>query len=187
MLAPVTTRTPDRKRRLVLVGMMGAGKTAVGRAVAAHLGWPFLDNDELVAELAGRPADEVAATRGVGELHRLERLALERVLAHPGPLVASAAGSVVDNTALVSRLHAAATVAWLRARPETLLERVGDGAGRRDDARSATWTRATLARREASFATAADLVIDTDGREVDDIAADLVATVLPEGPGGHPR
>lgn len=181
------TERDARRQRLVLVGMMGSGKSTAGRAAAERLGWPFLDNDTLVEELAGRPAAEVAATRGVAELHRLERAAVKRVLAHPGPVVASAAGSVVDDAALIARLRAGATVAWLRARPETLLARVGDGAGRRDDARSATWTRATLARREASFAAAADLVVDTDGRAVDDVAADLVAAVLPEGPGSDPR
>jgi hypothetical protein len=59
----------------------------------------------------------------------------------------------------------------------TLRARVGAGASRRADARSATWTRATLARREPAFAAVADLVLDIDERSVDECAAALI-TVL---------
>ncbi len=172
------SRTYDVPIRVVLiVGMMGAGKSSVGRATARLLGWPYLDNDDQVRGLAGLAPPDVASTLGVEELHRLERAALDAVLAHPGPLVASAAGSVVDDGAWREQHGHDVLVVWLRARPETLLARVGAGASRRADARSATWTEATLARREPAFAAVADLVLDIDERSVDECAAALV-TVL---------
>jgi shikimate kinase len=163
--------------------MMGAGKSTMGRATARLLGWPYLDNDDQVRGLAGVAPAEVASTLGIEELHRLERAALGAVLAHPGPLVASAAGSVVDDGAWREPHGRGALVVWLRARPETLLARVGAGASRRADARSATWTTSTLARREPAFAALADLVIDVDERSVDECAAELVALIVGRGRG----
>lgn len=170
-------------RMILLVGMMGVGKSSVGRATARLLSWPYVDNDNQVRELSGSAAPEVASTLGIEQLHRLERAALDAVLEHPGPLVASAAGSVVDDNAWRGGRGQDVLVVWLRARPETLLARVGAGASRRADARSATWTEATLARREPAFAAVADLVLDVDERSVDECAAALVAVVAGQRPG----
>jgi shikimate kinase len=157
--------------------MMGVGKSSVGRATARLLSWPYLDNDDQVRELSGSAPPDVASRLGIDELHRFERAALDAVLAHPGPLVASAAGSVVDDVTWREQHRQAVLVVWLRARPETLLARVGAGASRRTDARSATWTETTLARREPAFAAVADLVLDVDERSVDECAAALVAKI----------
>lgn len=174
------------RSRLVLVGMMGAGKSTVGRALAARLGWPYLDNDDLVRELAGTDAPEVAAARGVDELHRLELAALDAALGRPGPLVACAAGFAVTDPRAARLLRERATVAWLRARPETLRARIADGAGRRDEARSDAWLAHTAAEREPAFAAAADIVLDVDDRSVEDLVDELVAWLagpLPGPPG----
>jgi shikimate kinase len=155
--------------------MMGAGKSTIGRAAAARLGWPYVDNDDLVRELSGTEAPGIAAARGVNELHRLEIAALEEALRRPGPLVAGAAGYAVTDPDAARLLRERATVCWLRARPATLLHRIGDGTGRRDDARSQAWLAATAAEREEAFAAVADFVLDVDDRSVDDLAADLAA------------
>jgi len=179
----VSRPAPVPIRVVLLVGMMGAGKTSVGRATARLLGWPYLDNDDQIRRLAGVAPPEVASRLGVEELHRLERAALEAALEHPGPLVASAAGSVVDDVAWRQRHGPEVLVVWLRARPETLLARVGAGASRRAEARSATWTTSTLARREPALAALADLVIDVDDRSVDRCAAVLVSMIDGRGRG----
>ncbi|HEX5010252.1 MAG TPA: shikimate kinase, partial [Planctomycetota bacterium] len=62
--------------RIVLIGMRGAGKTTVGRELAARLSRPFVDVDDLIAELAGRPADEVLARDGEPAFRALEERAL---------------------------------------------------------------------------------------------------------------
>jgi shikimate kinase len=97
--------------------------------------------------------------------------------------VASAAGSVVDDRAWREQHVRGVLVVWLRARPETLLARVGAGAIRRADATSATWTTSTLARREPAFAALADLAIDVDECSVDECAAALVAMIVGQGRG----
>jgi shikimate kinase len=163
--------------RLILVGMMGAGKTAVGKAVADRLGWPYLDNDNLVGEAAGVDAPELAASRGVEELHRVEVAVAEAVLGRPGPLVAGVAGYCVTDPRVVRLLRERARVAWLRARPATLRARIGGGAGRRDDARSLAWIEVTVADREAAFAAVADLVVDVDDRDVAGVAGEIAAWI----------
>jgi shikimate kinase len=159
--------------------MMGSGKSSVGRVVAARIGWPYLDNDDLVREIAGRAAPEIEASRGTDELHRLEIAALEAVLCRPGPLVAGVAAFVVDDPASRDLLRERATVAWLRARPETLHARIGGGEGRRGDATSLAWLAEVDARRAWAFADVADIVVDVDDLTVQEAAGRVLAEGFP--------
>jgi shikimate kinase len=167
--------------------MMGAGKTTVGREVAARLGWPYVDNDELVGLMAGMDSPTLAATRGVDALHEVELRVLDDILARPGPLVAGAPAFVVDDARSVERLHSCAVVVWLRARPETLLERIGDGAGRRDDATSAAWLAEVATRRAPAYANLADVIVDVDDRRVEEIADEITSQIAARGPKEEPR
>lgn len=84
---------PAHLSRLVLTGFMGAGKSTVGRALAAHLGWSFLDLDDLVEGLAGIPIPEIFHTLGESRLRRLESLALARALRQPHTVLALGGGA----------------------------------------------------------------------------------------------
>ena len=153
--------------------MMGSGKTTVGRALAARLGWPFLDNDALVRALTGREPAEIDATDGADALHDAEAAALRAALDRPGPTVIAVAGSIVDRDdagSLVGPAHAV----WLRARPETLRARIGSGRGRRADATDLGWLAAYAAAREPAYRAVADHVVDTDGASVDEIVRRIV-------------
>ena len=164
--------------RVLLVGMMGAGKTTVGRAIAAQTGWPYLDNDELVERATGRPTPEVLAGADEPTLRRVEAAALDAALSAALPVVASvAAGAVLDPEAR-RRMRAHAFVVYLRASLATLTARVDGGAGRpwfSDD------PAATLERlyegRESLYLEVADLVLDVDGVLPSDLAARIVASV----------
>src|SRR3954454_3877952 len=74
---PVT----ERPARIVLVGMMGSGKTSVGRAVAARLGWPLLDNDAQILAATGRPSPTIFREGGEDALHEAERQAFRDAVA----------------------------------------------------------------------------------------------------------
>src|SRR5262249_43933319 len=129
---------PSLGRHLVLVGMMGSGKTTVGRMVAERLGRRYLDNDDLVRSIAGEEPAAIWPNQGEAALHEFEAAALDRALATPADTVASAAAAVVVEPASRAALESASVV-WLRARPSTLRARIGTGDGRRDEATDADW------------------------------------------------
>jgi shikimate kinase len=116
--------------RLLLIGMMGVGKTTVGMLLAERLGWGYLDSDVQVAQATGRNVADIFSEDGEGAIRVQETRALMKAVSNPAPLVISVAGGAVlseENRALLSR---SGVVVWLRARPETSAERIGDGHGR---------------------------------------------------------
>src|SRR5437868_9085836 len=122
--------SPPSGDKVVLVGMMGSGKTTVGRRLAQRLGWRYLDSDEQVEKDTGRTVPEIMASDGEQAFRAEESRALADAVDAPGPLVLSAAGGTVLDPKNRELLRRAGTVVWLRARPDTLVARVGDGAGR---------------------------------------------------------
>jgi 3-dehydroquinate synthase len=182
------------RRTIWLVGMMGAGKSAVGRALARRLGRPFYDADAEVEARSGLRVAELFAREGEAGFRRREREAIEALAGRPA--VVALGGGAVSQPGARERLAASGRLVWLRARPETLLERVGEAAerpllaGLGAEARLAR-LRELLAAREPHYA-AADLALETDGREVEALAEELAARLSPEreraaGPGRRQR
>lgn len=163
--------------RILLVGLMGSGKSTVGRRLSARIGWPYLDNDQLVAEVSGRPAPALIADEGEDELHAIEVQAFELALTKPTPAIMGLAGWLVTDEALRARIRDAGTVVWLRAGPATLLRRTGAGRGRRPEAVSEDWITRTAAERAPMFEDVADLVIDVDRLEPNQVVQRILAAV----------
>lgn len=174
--------------RLVLVGMMGAGKTTVGRRLAERLGWEYLDSDEQVAEVTGRTVPEIFAADGEDAFRTVEARVLAAALGGPRPVVVSAAGGVVLSEANRSLLAASGTVVWLRCDPAVLAERVGAGEGRPllDDDPPAVLARLATERRDL-YAQLAAATVDVDdltpAEVVDRILADPAVVEAGIGPG----
>jgi shikimate kinase len=162
-------------RTIVLVGMMGAGKSTVGRALSARTGWRYVDNDELVRRISGRGATEIRAADGEDALHAIEEQAFEASLALEPPVVIGAAAAVVLDPADRARLRSGPYVVWLRARPETLLAHIGSGAGRRTEATDPAWIAARATERAPLYAQVASQVVDVDDRSPDEIAESILA------------
>jgi shikimate kinase len=162
-------------RHLVLVGLMGAGKTTVGRQCARLLERDFVDTDDVVEATAGMTVAEIFTTEGEARFRALERDAVRDVCASPAPLVIACGGGAVLDADSRRRLHDAGTVVWLQAPPEVLHRRVGDG-GSRPLLREGQLT--TLERladlRAPAYEAAADIVVDTTDRSVDDVAGAVV-------------
>jgi shikimate kinase len=162
-----------RPAAVILVGMMGSGKSTVGRALSHRTGWRYVDNDDLVRSFSGRGATEIRAADGEDALHDVEKLAFEASLALEPPVIIGAAASVVLDPFARVRLRSRPHVVWLRARPETLLAHVGDGTGRRAEATDPAWIAARATERAPLYAEVASQVIDVDDRSPDEVA-DLI-------------
>ena len=167
--------------RVVLLGMMGSGKSSVGRALAERTGWPFVDNDALVERASGRTARQLLAEAGEDAMREAEASALRTGLGLAPPvIVATAAGTVLDPEAR-ELIDAAGFVIWLRAPAETLAARaVGSEHRPWLDGDAAGWFRTTLAERSSLYAAVADLEVDT-GVTSPGAAADAILAGLPAG------
>lgn len=160
---------------IFLVGMMGAGKTTIGRALAQKLRRPFVDTDRVLVERTGVPIATIFEIEGESGFRRRESAVLAEVAAEPGRVVATGGGIVLDpGNREVMRAHG--TVVYLRARLESLWERL-----RQDTTRPLLATadpRQKLAQlleqRDPLYREAAHLVVDTGPQS----AANLVNRVV---------
>ena len=110
-------------RPLVLVGMMGAGKTTVGRRLASRLNRHFLDSDEEIEKAAQMTVPEIFEQRGEPEFRAGETRVIARVLKEGGVVLATGGGAFV-NTETRALLKAEAVSVWLKAEADILFERV---------------------------------------------------------------
>ena len=110
-------------RTVALVGLMGAGKSTVGRRLASKLGRPFVDSDDEIEKAAGLSVADIFALHGEEEFRRVERKVLQRLLDGPPQILATGGGAYLDTeTRELMRRHA--ITIWLNADLETLWKRV---------------------------------------------------------------
>ena len=144
---------------IVLVGFMGAGKTTVGRLLAARLGVPFLDSDEVLEARAGRSIAAVFATDGEAAFRRLERQTIASLLDGPEAVLAVGGGALQDGS--TRQVLSAHTVVYLAASLEVLRARVGDDPSRPMLARAGV--DELYARRLPLYEQVADVVVESAG------------------------
>jgi shikimate kinase len=152
----------SQPERIVLIGMMGAGKSTIGASLSKLTGWPYIDNDQVVAQMAGMPTRDLLQQRGVEAMRTAESAAAIQVLTMPPPLIAGAAAGIVLDPAVSAQVHDGAFVVFLRARIETLAKRV-EGTYRPwlgDDPEATL--RKLYVGREPLYEQMADLVLDVD-------------------------
>jgi len=163
-------------QHLVLVGLMGAGKTTVGRECASRLGRSFVDLDELIVTRAAMPFEDLWREGGEDRFRELEREVVVDVCASPQPLVIACGGGTVVNADNRRRLREAGTVVWLRAPTAVLVARVGDDPGRPLLAGDPAGALARLSvSRADAYRAAADVAVDTDERDVGEVADAVLA------------
>jgi len=156
--------------KVVLLGLMGAGKTAVGEELARRLGFTFSDSDRTILAGTGKTAREIQEEADVAPLHALEARHLLDALSSPGPAVIGAAASVVENERCRSALRAASVCCiWLRATPVTLATRFASGPHRPTFGDPSVFFRDQSALRSPHFEALSAVTIDVDELEVDDV------------------
>jgi shikimate kinase len=173
---------------VVLVGMMGTGKSTVAGLLGAMLGLGAVDTDQLVEGRAGRTVAEIFEDDGEAGFRVAEARAIAEVGEMAGPLVVSVGGGAVLAATNRAALRALGTVVWLRARPSTLTERLRAAHGRPllstgpGGTGGATAPHDVLVRldyeRRALYEEVAHVVIDVDelsALQVAQLVADAVA------------
>jgi shikimate kinase len=154
------------KRHIVLIGMMGSGKSTIGRAYADRIGRPFFDTDQLVEAKAKRPIRAIFASDGEPAFRAMETEVLLNTLQSETPSVVAAAGGTVLAAVNREAMQASARVVWLRATPTTLAHRVGLRTSRShrpliDDNPLERITQLVRDRQELYIETS-DVIIDVD-------------------------
>ncbi len=173
--APVRRFVPQRT--VVLVGLMGAGKTKIGRRIAARLDLPFFDSDDEIEAAAGETVEEIFANRGEAMFRAGERRVIARLLAGPAHVLATGGGAFMDpaTRALIARQGVSV---WLRAELDILAARVARRTDRpllkNGDPRAILGE--LIARRHPIYAEA-ELVVDSGEGSVESTAAAVIAAL----------
>ena len=113
----------ELERPIVMVGMMGSGKSAIGRRLAQRLGLPFVDADAEIERAAGCTIDEIFDKHGEAAFRDGERRVIARLLEGPVGVMATGGGAFMDPETR-ARIRARAITVWLKADLDTLVERV---------------------------------------------------------------
>jgi shikimate kinase len=116
-------------RSIVMVGMMGCGKSAVGRRLAAKLGLPFVDADEEIEKAAGKSIEDIFTEHGEAYFRDGERKVLARLL-RSGPQVLATGGGAFMNAETRAAIAQTGVSVWLKAELPLLLRRVGKRSNR---------------------------------------------------------
>ena len=114
---------PDNGKTLVLVGLMGSGKSTVGRRLAQRLGRPFRDADDEIENAAGMPIPDIFETYGENEFRALEQRVIARLIEQPPHVLATGGGAFMNDATRLLIKEKAVSI-WLKAELPVLLDRV---------------------------------------------------------------
>ena len=159
---------------VVLLGMMGSGKTTVGDLLAERLNRPHRDSDRDIESITGRTGAQIAVSDGVDELHRLEEEVLLNALGSTQPCIVSGAAWIVESPRCREAIQRTATAVWLRLSFEDLRTRMDQGTHRRELPNDEL--RHLIARREPLLLDLADIVIEATSTPID-IVNELVRSI----------
>lgn len=175
---PVALIEPPRQI-VSLLGLRGAGKSTVGKALAARLRADFIELDARIEEAAGLSLAEIWEMHGEAYYRRLEREALAKILADAPRAVLATGGGIVAEPATWEQLRRSTLTIWLRARPEVHWDRVvaqGDHRPMANDPLAMERLRTLLAERESQYE-AAHHTVDTSDCDVAEVVRRVEAVV----------
>ncbi len=169
---------------LVLIGFSGTGKSAVARSLSARLGWPLVDTDQAIVERFGKSIATVFRDDGEAVFRAAEREIVAKACAGRRQVISLGGGASVDlrSRALIKQGN---FVVRLDASPETMLRRMRSSPGAEERPMLAgeeplARIRRLLAERGEAYAIA-DIVVDTEGRTVEQVATAVIEALEQRG------
>jgi len=170
-----------RGQRIALVGLRGAGKSTLGRMLAQHLDWPFIELDRRVAEEYGASVPDLIEMAGMATFRRQERDALDRVIADHEAAIITTAGGIVSNPETYALLLRCSHTVWIKARPDEHMSRVmaqGDFRPMAQNRAAMADLVAILEARRSDYARA-EAELDTSGDAIEESLTKLLRIVKP--------
>ena len=164
---------------IVLIGYRGSGKTSVGRAVAARLGFSFVDTDALIEQRAGCTIAEIFARETEAGFRRRETEVVVEVAAGDRAIISAGGGAVLADVNVLA-LKAGGWLVWLRAPAAVLWQRITQDTATTANRPNRTVSggldevESLLAVREPAYRAAADTTIDVTDKSVDEVADEIV-------------
>jgi shikimate dehydrogenase len=172
-------RAYEKGRKIALIGLMGAGKTSVGKALASIMRLPFVDSDTVIEEEAGMAIPEIFATEGESGFRERESRAVERITSTPEAIVLSVGGGAATREENAVLLRERCMTSWLYVSPKTAALRSGEQrgslaarpllAGTDPEAR----LRGLENERRGAYASSAEILVSTEGRSARSVAEAL--------------
>jgi shikimate kinase len=172
------------RTNIALIGFMGTGKSAVGKALAEKLGLKFVEMDLLIEEMAGKPIPDIFQQNGEITFRELEIEVTKRVAKKTGQVIACGGGMVL-NKINVDRLRETSRMVYLKASPRKILERTSADTNDRpllDVPDPVQRIRELLDFRKPFYERSADITINTSRLNIDKVA-DVITNRLKEDEG----
>ena len=160
---------------------MGCGKSSVGRKLSELLCCPFMDLDAEIEARCGCTVAEIFAERGEAEFRMLEKETLKDIL-ETGGIILALGGGAVMTPECERMVHGKTVCVYLRTSVDELVTRLsGESAGRPLLNTTDLRTRILdlMSKRTSTYERVAHLVIDTDGKTIDQVASEILTTLLP--------
>lgn len=171
----------QRSHRIALVGLRGAGKTTLGRALAERLDWPFVEINRIIEQEYGASVAMLIDMSGVSAFRRYEQSALEKVIAEHDKVVIATAGGIVSNPETYALLLRRTHTVWVKAKPQEHMSRViaqGDFRPMAENRAAMADLVAILDARSADYAQS-EAELDTAGESVEQSLSKLTKLVQP--------
>ena len=170
-----------RARRIALIGLRGAGKSTLGRIIAAQTGVEFVEINDLIRQKAGMSLSELMELYGPEEYRKMEFQLLQGICAEKSEVILALSGGIVEDSKSLQLLKEACYTVWLKAAPEDYMARVraqGDDRPMSGHPEAMQILRGLLEKRSAAYGTA-DFQIETSGKNVGESSRELLALLQP--------
>ncbi len=171
----------SRRQRIALIGLRGAGKSSLGRLLAAQLHAPFIELSSQIEQLAGCGIAEIHALYGQNAYRRYEQRAIEDVVRHYPQAVIATPGGIVSEPATYKLLLSHCYTVWLKAEPEEHMDRVLAQGDKRPMSgnREAMEDLKRILESRTQFYSKADKTVDTSGLTTEQAFSQLLTQLQP--------